>query len=102
MNFFRKLFKNVEAPAIIDPLIGKTVIRFITDGCMGQIHEFEYIGKIVDTVYPKHCDGHKFYKVQSLKDRFGEHRDNMEAPRYYTVPSWYLQDLGGDFLIAYD
>jgi hypothetical protein len=102
MNFLKKIFKSTKAPAIIDPLMGKTVIHFTTHGCQATIHEFDYIGKIVDTVYPRYCDGKKFYKVEILKGPGGEKRDGNLKENYATVPSWYLQDLGGDFLIAYD
>lgn len=102
MKLLRKIFKNTKAPAIVDPLMGKTVVHFETHGCMGNIHEFDYIGTIVDTTYPKHCDGKKFYVVKVLKDRGGEKRDDSVKDEFRNVPSWYLQDLGGDFLIAYD
>ncbi len=102
MNILRKIFKRTKAPALIDPLMGKTVIHFETHGCMGTTHEFDYIGTIVDTTYPRFCDGKKFYVVKVLKDKRGELRDNNRKDETRTVPYWYLQDLGGDFLIAYD
>lgn len=102
MNILRKIFKRVNTPAIIDPLMGKTVIHFETNGCMGQIHEFDYIGAIIGTSYPRLADGKKFYVVKILKDRGGELRDENTKDTTREVPSWYLQDLGGDFLIAYD
>lgn len=60
-------------PKIIDPLIGKTVINFITHGCQGEIHEFNYIGKIVDVDnnYGDWYYNQKYYKVQILKDTLG-------------------------------
>ena len=102
MNILRKIFKRVNAPAVIDPLMGKTVIHFTTHGCQATIHEFDYIGIIIDTTYPRYCDGKKFYVVKVLKDRGGELRDNNTKDKTNTIPSWYLQDLGVDFLIAYD
>lgn len=102
MNLFKKIFQRAKVPAAVDPLMGKTVIHFTTHGCMGTEHEFDYIGKIADTVYPEHCAGNKFYKVEILKDKRGEKRDGDLISEHGNVPSWYLQDLGGDFLIAYD
>lgn len=90
--------KFIEAPLKMN----KTVIHFTTHGCMAQIHEFDWIGKIVGTEYPTHCDGKMFYKVKVLKDQRGESRDNNVKNEFELVPSWYLQDLGGDFYIAYD
>lgn len=37
-------FKN-----IIDQYIGKTVISFTTHGCMAHIHEFNYVGTIINS-----------------------------------------------------
>ena len=101
MKLLRKIFKNAKVPSVIDPLMGKTVIHFTTHGCMATIHEFDYIGKIVDVEY-KEDDRYKMYKVEVLKNNEGERRDNNLITLYEHVPSWYLQDLGGDFLIAYD
>lgn len=96
MKLFDKLIKK--------PIhINKTVIHFTTHGCMGTVHEFDWIGKIVDITYPKHCDGKLFYKVQILKDRTGgELRNNNLKNEFENIPSWYLQDLGGDFFVVYD
>lgn len=108
MKLLSKIFKNKKVPAVIDPLMGKTVIHFTTHGCMATIHEFDYIGKIVDSFIKEDkmvmnlVSRHKFYKVKVLKDRRGEARDNGVEDEFRDVPSWYLQDLGGDFLIAYD
>ena len=99
MNILRKIFKTSKIPSIIDPLIGKTVIHFKTHGCMGTIHEFDYIGTIIDTTYP---DDQKFYIVKILKDRGGELRDENVKNTIANVYALSLQDLGGDFLIAYD
>ncbi len=102
MNKLRTIFKRKKVPSVIDPLMGKTVIHFTTHGCQATINNFDYIGKIVGTVYPEHCQGHKFYKVEILKSQYGEKRDGNLTELYAQVPSQYLQDLGGDFLIAYD
>jgi len=83
-------------------MIGKTVIRFTTHGCMATIHEFDYIGIIVGCEYPIHCDGKMYYKIKVLKSKEGELRDNPEDVTFERIPSWYLQNLGGDFYIAYD
>ena len=81
---------------------GKTVIHFTTHGCMGEQHEFDYIGVIVGKTYPRHCDGKMFYKVKVLKNKNGyELRDSKEE-KFEEVPSWYLQNLGGDFYCVYD
>ena len=116
MNILRKLFgktksielsaeriakKLAEATKIVDPMIGKTVIHFTTHGCMATIHEFDYIGVIVDSAYPEQFDGKMVYVVDVLKSSRGEKRDGVEHKRV-TVASWYLQNLGGDFYIAYD
>lgn len=95
-NFWKRI------TAIIDPLIGQTIIAFTTHGCMGSIHEFDYIGTIVDTTYPRLCDGKKFYRVKVLKDRRGELRDGNLQDEFREVASWYLQDLGGNFYIVYN
>lgn len=81
---------------------GKTVIHFTTHGCMGTEHEFDYIGTIVGKVYPPIGDGKLFYKIKVLKSKKWELRDHPDKPEYESVASWYLQDLGGDFYIAYD
>lgn len=97
MNILKSLQKA------IDPKIGKTVIHFTTHGCMGQIHEFDFIGKIVDVDFIQNYGSHgpkKFYKVEVLKSPKGEKRDGVTESKL--VPSWYLQNLGGDFYIAYD
>jgi len=85
-----------------DPKIGKTVIHFTTHGCMGQIDEFDYIGTIVGVTYPKNCSGKKFYKVEVLKCKSREKRNGNLERQYEEIPSWYLQDIGGDFFISYD
>lgn len=106
MNVLKKLFKDKPLPVILDPLIGKTVIHFTTHGCQATIHEFDYIGKIIDVVYKEDSMNtkRKLYVVEILKDTHGEKRDNnlKNTSASARIPSWYLQDLGGDFLIAYD
>jgi len=72
---------------------------------MGHIDEFDYIGVIVDTTYPKHCDGKMYYKVKVLKNKNGyELRDIKSDDEiiYEEVPSWYLPNIGGDFYCVYD
>lgn len=93
-----KLFSKVKhkVSEVIDPLMGHTVIHFTSHGCMGTIEKFDYIGKIVGKTYPRLCDGKMFYKIEVLKDQSGASSEFKE------VPSWYLQDLGGNFFIAYD
>lgn len=100
MNLFERLSKR--AKKVIDDKIGKTVIHFTTHGCQGQDNEFDFIGTIVDTTYPKYCNGKMFYKVEILKGKGGEKRDGNLVEEFSEVPSWYLQNLGGDFYIAYD
>jgi hypothetical protein len=100
MNFLRKIFKGINVPSAIDPLMGKTVIHFTTHGCMATIHEFDYIGTIVNSSIKE--GRYKMYQVKVLKDKNGELRDNNVKDELRAIPSWYLQDLGGDFLIAYD
>lgn len=82
-----------------DENVGKTVIRFITHGCMGHIDEFDYIGKITGIVYHK---DKKFYKVEVLKQKSYEKGNGWIEDKFAEVPSWYLQNIGGDFLICYD
>ncbi|MES2428290.1 MAG: hypothetical protein V4560_15020 [Bacteroidota bacterium] len=96
LNFFRK------AKAVVDPMIGQTIIHFTTHGCQATEHEFDYIGKIVGTTYPRLCQGKMFYKVEVLKDRCGEKRDERVIKEFQEVPSWYLQNIGANFYIAYD
>ena len=73
-------------------MMDKTIIKFNINGCMGEIHETEY---------PKYCDGKMFYKVKVLKDNKGyESRDGKEE-KIELVPSWYLQNIGGDFYCIY-
>lgn len=84
---------------------GRTVVHFKSHGCIGHIHDFNWIGIIVGTTYPKSCDGKMFYKVKVLKNKNGyELRDikNDNEIIYQEVPSWYLQNLGGDFFCVYD
>lgn len=81
---------------LIDPMIGQTVIRFTTHGCMGEINEFDYIGTIVDS-----AQGGKFYKVEVFKSKHGEKREKNLLYDFDEVPSWYLQKMG-NFYIAYD
>ncbi len=64
---------------ILDKNIGKTVIRFSTHGCMGQVDEFDYLGTIKDIVYH---DEHKFYKVEILK-----HGGCEKRSAEYSVPT---------------
>lgn len=97
LSFFKKKLSK-----IIDPMIGKTVIHFTTHGCMATIHEFDFIGTVVDVVHPEHCRNEKFYKVQVLKSKHGEKRDGNIEREYESVASWYLQNIGGDFYVAYD
>lgn len=97
MKWFSKRLKE-----IIDPMLGQTVIHFITHGCMAEQHEFEYIGVIVGTTYPRLCDGKKFYRVQVEKYKGLERRDgSFDKFEFQEVPSWYLQKMNG-FYIAYD
>lgn len=101
MNLWKKIKENSFSfdTSFIDPMIGKTVIRFTNHGCMGQIEKFDYIGKIVDSSFRS---THKFYKVEILKSGEGEKREGNLKQEYAFVPSWYLQNLGVDFYIAYD
>jgi hypothetical protein len=85
---------------LIDPYIGKTVIRFTTHGCMAQIHEFDYIGTIVD--FKINSAGLKLYIVDILKCGSLEKRDGNLKSEQETIAHHYLQNIGGKFLIAYD
>lgn len=92
MNWkFWKKVKPKDLPNIFKHE-GKTIIHFTTHGCQAQIHEFDYIGVIVDMEYRDH-DRHLFYKVKILKDRRGEQRDNSLQDEYRYIPSWYLQQM---------
>ena len=85
-----------------DPLIGKTVIHFTTHGCQAQIHEFDYIGKIIEPAYPLEDKTKMFYKVEVLKCGSAEKRDK-NLPFYFTdVPAWYLQQISENIYVAYD
>ena len=90
-----RIFKNIT-----DPYIGKTVIRFTTHGCMAQNQEFDYIGTIIGSY--KRPDGSKMYEVVVLKKGSLDRRDVGFAMPLEHVPSWYLQNIGGDFLVTYD
>ena len=96
MNWFKRVANK------LDPFIGKTVIHFTTHGCMATEHEFDYIGTIIEA--ERHLtNGQKMYAVKILKDCHGGELRNNNLLRFYeSVPSWYLQSLGGDFYIAYD
>lgn len=106
MSNYLELARGVlKKTAPLFSMKGKTVIHFVSHGCMGQIHEFDWIGVIVGTTYPKFCDGKMYYKVKVLKNKNGyELRDIKISDQtiYKEVPSWYLQDLGGDFYCVYD
>jgi hypothetical protein len=91
MNFFRRIFRQVT-----DSNIGKTVVRFRTRGCMAQDHEFDYIGKIL------FLDAGGAYVVEVLKSGSFEKRDGNLKYEYERVFPSYLQNIGGDFLVAYD
>ena len=83
---------------------GRTVIHFTSHGCMGNIHEFDWIGIVVGTSYP-FSDDKMFYKVKILKNNKGYELRNIKNNTeilYEEVPSWYLQKLGGDFFCVYD
>lgn len=93
---------------LVDPMIGQTVVHFVTHGCMGTEHEFNYIGIIVDSeptednIYIKGHGIGVYYKVRALKDQGGESRNKDGCKReFYSVPSWYIQNLGGMY-VAYD
>jgi hypothetical protein len=94
---FLKWFKK-----IVDPMIGKTVIRFTTHGCQAQIHEFDYIGKIIEPAYPLKDKTKKFYKVEVLKCGSTEKRDKNLPFDFIEVASWYLQKLDENIFVAYD
>lgn len=84
---------------------GKTIIHFKQHGCMASTHEFDWIGVIIGVTYPIYCGGKMFYKVKVLKNKKGyELRDVKSDDEiiYEEVPSWYLQNLGGDFYCFYD
>ncbi len=81
---------------------GKTVIHFTTHGCMGNIHEFNYIGVITGITYPRLCNGSMFYKIKVLKNKESELRDDLSNVKYEKINHSSLQKLGGDFYIAYD
>ena len=88
---------------IHENMIGKTVIRFTTHGCMATIHEFDYIGVIVEKRNAKYCgDGKMFYRVKVLKNKNGYELRDSKEDIFREVPSWYLQNLGGDFYVVYD
>lgn len=67
---------------------------------MAQTQEFDYIGTIIGSY--KRPDGSLIYKVEVLKQGSLEKRDGNLKSLLAHVPSWYLQDIGGDFLVAYD
>lgn len=86
-----------------DKFLNKTVIHFSTHGCMANIEEFEWIGKIVGKTYPKSCDGKLFYQIKVLKCKFGELRNTPKLePQFIEIPSWYIQNLGENIYIIYD
>jgi spore coat polysaccharide biosynthesis protein SpsF (cytidylyltransferase family) len=85
---------------LVDPYVGKTVIRFTTHGCMAQIHQFDYIGTIVD--FKRNDSGLKLYIVEVLKCGSLEKRDRNLKSEQETIASHYLQNIGGNFLVAYD
>lgn len=89
-----KIFRKLRE--VIDPMIGQTVIHFISHGCMGTEEEFDYIGKIIGIADPGYYSGSTpplFYKVKIEKGKPG--RD------FAKIPSWYLLKKNG-FYIAYD
>lgn len=88
----------------IDHNIGKTVIKFKCDGCMGHIHNFEFIGTIIEKI--ESTDNIKdifYYLVRIEKDNTGfELRNDPKNEKIEKIPSWYLQKLEGDYFIIYD
>lgn len=95
-----KLFRKIQEA--IDPMIGKTVMKVITHGCMATINEFDFIGTIVGISYPIRDSSSKFYKVEVLKSKSGEKRDKNLDREYEEVPSWYCQKLSDKLYIVYD
>jgi hypothetical protein len=93
------IFKILEKFA--DPMIGKTVVHFTTHGCQAQIHEFDYLGTIMDITYPKE-KAKKFYKVEVLKYGSAEKRNGNLPFEFIEVPSWYLQKFSENIYVAYD
>ncbi len=61
-----------------DKMIGQSITKFTTKGCMAQVVEFEWTGTIVGS---HHIDDNKdllFYKVD-----IGEQEHKI-------IPSWYI------------
>lgn len=90
----------------LDSKLGKTIIQFRCDGCMAHIHNFEFIGTIVERLEPLkdvNCKDNYNYRVRIEKDNTGyEFRSNPDKPKYRNVPAWYLQRLEGDYYVIYD
>ncbi len=96
MTILHKLFKKSIK---LDINIGKTVLHFTTHGCMGTIHEFDYVGIITDVVTEQGYPVTKTYTINILKSSQGEKRDGIKITRKLT--NWQIQDIGG-VLIGYD
>lgn len=91
-----KFWRNIEN--VVDPNIGKTIVHFISHGCMAEQHEFDYIGTIVEVTTRKNCGNLKFYKVEVWKKGSSESIERQ----YEYVAAHYIQNIGGGALVAYD
>jgi len=89
----------IKLPIAKRNLKGKKIIKFTTHGCMGNDHEFDYIGVIIGK---KRLDGSKYLEVKVLKDNMRELRDKPEEPRFELIPAWYIQDIGNGTFVIYD
>ncbi len=81
-------------------LRGSKISHFTTHGCMGNQHDFNYLGIIVDKIF---ADEGPFWKIKVLKNRSGELRDKKDKKiEYQSIPTWYVQDIGHGTYVAYD
>lgn len=101
----KKIFQKIKGNAKLFYLKNKTVIKFECSGCMAHIHDFKWIGEIVDFNYPRLADGEMFYKVKVFKDNNGYELRSLkegEEIRFENIPSWYLQKISNDLYFIYD
>ena len=79
---FKFLKNKVKQIVKKDKMIGQSITKFITKGCMAQIIEFEWAGTIVEPYYQTTDPKFLFYKVE-IKN------DNGET-EYKTIPASYI------------
>lgn len=69
---------------IKDPMIGQSITKFMTKGCMANIIEFEWTGTIIEPYYQTTSPYFLFYKVEV-------HTFPSGKKEYKTIPASYIR-----------